>query len=547
LNDLIKEGKLTAPYIVKSGDVLWKIAAKFGFKWQDLAEYNNLKNVNWIYPGQEIFIPYKEIDVLSTNDIHGAIEGGSEAGAAKLAAYMNYYKTENPKGTLIVDAGDAFQGTPLSNIHRGLPVVEMMDMIGYEAMAIGNHEFDWGIDAALKSLSKSDIKVLAANIYENGKPVDWAKPYTIVEKNGLKIGIIGLSTPETSITAHASFVGKYEFKDPVEVANSLIPTVRAKGADLIVILGHIPGTQDSKTKEVTGALADMAKEVKGADVIVGGHSHNTVAAVINNMPVIEANKNGRNIGHATLIYDAINKKIVASSAEYIDVRGGKLNVEPVAEVQAMVDKYNEELKPIFGQVIGKTDVALTRDYNNESNIGNWIADVMREEAGTQIAFTNAGGIREDINTGDITVGEIFTVMPFDNTIVTGEMTGAQIKAMLEQSVTLFKGAMQISGLKFTYDSSMPEGQRVLSMTLADGTPIEADKTYTAATNDFLAPGQDGYVTLKETEFTNIYVLIRDALIDDIKAKGTIAPEVDGRMIDVKATNTSFIYDLPLAA
>ncbi len=539
LNDLVEQGLLSEPYIVQKGDLIWKVAKQLNVTWKELAEYNNIPKPYVLLPGKAIYAPLKVISVLSTNDIHGNIEGGAEAGAAKLAAYMEYYKSMNPLGTLILDAGDAFQGTPVSNIHRGKPLVEMMNYIGYEAMAVGNHEFDWGIEAALDSLKLGKFPLLAANIYEDGKPVKWAKPYTIIEKNGVKVGVIGLSTPETSITAHSKYVGKYEFKDPVEIANALIPEVKKAGAQIIVLLGHIPGEQDSKTKEIKGALADLAKGVTGANVVIGGHSHMNVAGILNNAAVIEANKNGRNIGQATVIWDCMNGKVVGVTASNIDVRGGKLNVKPVDAVEAIVNKYNDDLKPIFDVVIGETTTDIVRDYNNESAMGNWVTDIMREAAGVQIAVTNAGGLREDIKAGDITVGDIFKVMPFDNVIVTGEITGAQLKATLEQSVTLFKGMLQISGISFTYDSTKPEGQRVISMTLADGTAIEMDETYTICTNDFLAPGGDGFVTLKEVKWTDTYELIRDAMIEIIKDKKVITPEVDGRIVD-ESKKVSFV-------
>ncbi|WP_427340362.1 5'-nucleotidase C-terminal domain-containing protein [Caloranaerobacter sp. DY30410] len=551
LNLINAEGFDTNPktYTVKPGDVLWKIARSYGFDWKEIAEYNKMKNPHLIFPGQKILIPstIKRIDILTSNDFHGKLEGGYEAGAAKFAAYMQYYKNMNPEGTVILNAGDAFQGTPMSNLLRGKPVVEMMNMIGFDAMTIGNHEFDWGIEAILDTLKNANFDLVVANIYENGKPVDWAKPYTIIEKNGVKIGIIGLATPETAITAHADYVGSYEFKDPVEICNKLIPEVKQQGAEIIILLGHLPATQDKETKEITGELADLAKGVTGADAAIGGHSHSQVAGIINGIPVIQAYKHGRMIGHITLYYDTKAKKVVGNNIELIEVRKGNLNIEPDAKVQAMVDKYNEELKPIFGEVIGKTETDIVRDYNNESAMGNWITDVMREKAGVQIAFTNAGGIRTDLTAGDITVGDIFEVMPFDNTIVTGEMTGAQIKAILEQSVTLYKGMLQISGMKFTYDSTKPEGERVIDIYLEDGTPIEMDKTYTVATNDFLAGGQDGFVTLKEVKWTNTFILLRDALIENVRNNKTISPKVEGRITDVSKNVSSVIFELPKIA
>ncbi|QIB26950.1 5'-nucleotidase C-terminal domain-containing protein [Caloranaerobacter azorensis] len=551
LNLINAEGFDTNPktYTVKSGDVLWKIAESYGFDWKEIAKYNKLKNPHLIFPGQKILIPstIKRIDILTSNDFHGKLEGGYEAGAAKFAAYMQYYKNMNPEGTIILNAGDAFQGTPMSNLLRGKPVVEMMNMIGFDAMTVGNHEFDWGIETILDTLKNANFEFIVANIYENGKPVNWAKPYTIIEKNGVKIGIIGLATPETAITAHADYVGSYEFKDPVEICNKLIPEVKKQGADIIIILSHLPASQDKETKEITGELADLAKGITGADAAIGGHSHQQVAGIINDIPVIQAYKHGRMIGHITLYYDTKAKKVVGNNIELIEVRKGNLNIEPDAKVQAMVDKYNEELKPIFGKVIGKAETDILRDYNNESAMGNWITDVMRKKANVQIAFTNAGGIRADLTAGDITIGNIFEAMPFDNTIVTGEMTGAQIKAILEQSVTLYKGMLQISGIKFTYDSTKPEGERVIDIYLEDGTPIEMDKTYTVATNDFLSGGQDGFVTLKEIKWTNTFILLRDALIENIRNNKVISPKVEGRITDVSKNVSSVIFELPNVA
>ncbi|MFX0561243.1 5'-nucleotidase C-terminal domain-containing protein [Tepidibacillus infernus] len=489
----------------------------------------------------------KQIDIFSTNDFHGNLEGGYEAGIAKLAAVYEEYKKQNPQGTLILDAGDRYQGTPLSNIFFGEPVAKAFEMIGYKAVTLGNHEFDWGIEKVLATRKEANVTfpLLAANIYDKAtnKPVEWAKPYTIIEQNGVKIGIIGLATPETLETAKLEFIKNFDFKDPITVANQLVPEVRKDGAELVVLLTHVPGSQDPDTKEISGALADLANGVKDVDAIIGGHSHEAVQGIINGIPVVEASKNGRMMGHITIVFDQKNQKVIDRSAALVEVRKTALEVTPNKEIQAIVDKYNEDVKSIFDVVIGKTTVDLKPDYNNESNIGNWMADVMKEKVDAQIAFQNAGGIRTELPAGDITVGNIFTMMPFDNTIVKAEMTGAQIKAVLEQSVTLYKGMMQISGLKVKYDSTKPEYQRVTEITLEDGTPVEMDKTYTVATNDFLSGGQDGFKTLAEVTWTNTYELVRDALIEKIKNAKVIAPTVEDRMIDISKQVSMINYEL----
>ena len=524
-------------YVIQPGDVLWKIAANHGMDYQTLAKVNGIENPNLIYAGKTLNVNLvKKIDLLTTNDFHGNLVGGYEAGAAKLAAYLEYYRSLNEKGTLILDAGDSFQGTPMSNLLYGAPVVKFFNEAGYAATTVGNHEFDWGIETVLETLEDEDAKyeMLTANVYKDGKLASWAKPYMIKEVNGVKVGIIGMSTPDTAVTAHADYVGMYTFEDPIEIAKALVPKVEAEGADLVILLSHLPAYQDFDTLEITGELVDFAMADTGVDAAIGGHSHNEVKGKVNGIPVVMASKNGRMIGNITLYYDTVADKVVISEVNTIEVRKGELEVEPNATIAKMVDDYNVELEPVFGEVVGVMGADLMRDYNTTSAAGNWFADVLREAKGVDVAFTNAGGIRIDVMAGEVTMEKIFEIMPFDNTPVTSVMTGQDIVDVLEQGATLSKGMVQISGLTFTYDSTKPEYSRVLEVTMADGTPIDLEKEYTVATNDFLAGGQDNYVTLKNFEWSNPYnePLLRNLLADDIRTKGTYMPDNTLRAVDV---------------
>lgn len=489
----------------------------------------------------------KVINLLTTNDFHGSLKGGYEAGAAKLKGYMDYYKSRNAAGTLILNAGDTFQGSPMSNLSFGQPVVEIMNEIGYDATAIGNHEFDWGIDKVNESMKNAKFPQLAANIYENGKVVDWAKPYTIIEKNGLKIGVIGLTTLETPGATLFENVKNYTFEDPIKVTNKLVPEVRKAGADIVVILSHIPAYQDRETGEITGELADLANGVNGVDAIVGGHSHKTIKGEVNGIPVVMAYKNAREIGDISLYFDINTKKVVKNEVTTHEVRKGKLNVEENAKVQAIVDKYDEELKPVFGEIVGNAKEAISRDYNSTSAAGNWFTDVMREYAKVDVALTNAGGIRSDIDAGEITMEEIYTIMPFDNYIVNGSMTGAQILEILEHGASLEKGMIQVSGLNFEYDSTKPVGERVISVTMADGTNLDPEKVYTVATNDFLSTGYgDGYTTFGKVEWENPYYLLREGLVDYIQKSEEFTPNSEIRAKDI-SQDVSLGFNLPFAA
>lgn len=524
-------------YVIQPGDALWKIAKENGMTYETLAVVNNIEDPNMIFAGDTLNVNLvKKLDLLTTNDFHGMMEGGYEAGAAKLAAYIDYYRAMNEEGTILLDAGDSFQGSPMSNLLYGEPVVKFFNEMGYTATTVGNHEFDWGIDKIQETMTENAAMypLLTANVYKDGKLASFATPYLLTEVNGVQVGIIGLTTPDASTTAHKDFVGEFTFEDPIAITNAMVTELETKGAEVILALGHIPASQDYDTKEITGELADLANEAVGIDAAIGGHSHRQVSGKVNSIPVVMGYKHGRMFGHITLYFDTVTDEVVSSSVELVEVRKGDLEVEPNAEIAAMVDEYTAELAPVFSVVVGTFTDELVRDYNTTSPAGNWFADVMRAQSGVDFAFTNAGGIRSDVDAGEVTVQELFTIMPFDNKTVTSTMKGQDIVDLLEQGCTLSKGMLQISGLTFTYDSSKEEYSRVLEVTMADGTLIDLEKDYTVATNDFLAGGQDNYVTLANFEFSDPYQaeIIRDQLIEELEAVGTFTPDSVLRAVDV---------------
>lgn len=488
------------------------------------------------------FVP---LTVLTTNDFHGNLISNQVDSKTKkpwgnsdiVAAYFEAAKAKNPLGTIIVDAGDAFQGTPTSNVLRGRSMVDIMNAIGYDAMTLGNHEFDWGREVLADRIKQAKFPFISANIYykATGEPVDFVEPYTIIERKGVKIGIIGLTTPETAVTTLPANVQDLEFKDPGVVAARLVPLLKARGADVVIVLGHLSGAV-AQDGSVTGPMADVIKAAGGIDALVGGHSHTTVAGKVNGVPVVQAYYAGRSIGQIDLLYDRVLGGVVESKAQVTNTYSD--NVKPVAKITDIMNAAKAEVGPLFDEVIGKTETGWTRDYNNESGPGNLTADILRNASGADFAFQNPGGLRIDIAAGkDITVGDIYAFMPFDNYVTTVEMTGAQVKKVLEHGATLFKGMVQVSGLKFTYDPSLPAGQRVIEMTLPDGTPIDLDKTYLVATNDFMATGGDGFTMFKEGKnMVNTYVTVRDEILEYVKAETAagraINPAVEGRITKV---------------
>jgi 2',3'-cyclic-nucleotide 2'-phosphodiesterase (5'-nucleotidase family) len=480
-------------------------------------------------------VPSIDLTILHINDFHGrllpyTVKSISEkipvSGVAYLAQMINEERSKNPEGTILLSAGDMFQGTPQSNIFRGEPVVEIMNYLKFDAMAVGNHEFDWGQEVLQKLSSISNFPYLSANIVDkDGKYLPYLKPYVIIERKGLKIAIIGLTTPETAYITKPDYVKDLKFLDPVEILPNIIDDVRNKGANLVVVLSHLGFDADK----------ELAEKVSGIDVIVGGHSHTVVTnpVVVRGVIITQAGYNGIYLGVLEIKIQPETNIILGYTREneLKTVFAGPENKfdEKVAQI---VDKYNSQLKEEFAKVVGETLVDLVRNYNEESNVGNVICDAMREAVSADIAFQNSGGIRTDIQKGLITMELVYTLLPFDNVLVTMDLTGKQILQLLEQSATLQKGILQQSGLKVKYDMTKPVGQRVVEVFVGDK-PLELDKVYKVVTNDFLAAGGDNFVTFKEGKNLVYGDMLRDVFIEYLKKHSPISPKVEGRSIIIK--------------
>ncbi len=480
-------------------------------------------------------IPSINLTILHINDFHGRIlpyivrsisEKVPVGGAAYLAQLINEERAKNPEGTILLAAGDMFQGTPQSNVFKGEPVVEIMNLLGFDAMAVGNHEFDWGQETLQRLVSISKFPYLSANILdEDGKYLPYLKPYVILERKGIKIAIIGLITPETAYITKPDYVQNLIFKNPEEVLPRIINEVKGKGANLVILLSHLGFNEDKK----------LAEKISGIDVIVGGHSHTVVTNPVLERGVIitQAGFNGIYLGVLELKIQPDTNIILGYTRENTlkTVFAGPENKfdERIARI---VDKYNNQLKEEFAKVVGETLVNLVRNYNEESNVGNVICDAMRKAASADISFQNSGGIRTDINKGPITMELVYTLLPFDNVLVVMELTGEQVLKLLEQSAKLEKGILQQSGLKVKYDMTKSVGQRVVEVFVGDK-PLELDKIYKVVTNDFLAAGGDNFITFKEGKNLVYGDMLRDVFVEYLKKHSPISPGVEGRSIIIK--------------
>jgi len=535
----------TTRYTTVAGDTLQKIAKANGLKVDSLIPVNNIKkeNANKALPvGTIILLPnetVKKVTLLSVNDFHGSLkEDGKNPGIAKLASAINTQKAMNPDGTLMLSAGDMMQGSADSNLVNGKSVIEAMNKMGFNAMELGNHEFDWGTKVLAERMKQANFPVLVSNMYDKktGKLASFGKPYIIVKKNGLRIALVGVITPETAKSTLPAIVDPYEFKDPAEVVNAIAKDLKENNkADLVVVVGHISAYQDATTKDITGEAADLAKKAVGVDAIISGHSHTTVSGIVNNIPIVQGYYNGRALGKVELYFDPATKKLLETKATTVGLTPANLVANP--EIQAIYDKYAKTIDPIKNEVIGKAAVELSHDAkaNNVTLLGAWATDVMRDNVKADIAFQNGGGLRRTMPAGDITMGLMYEIMPFDNTIYTFDLLGSDVKKALEVGInaaTINNG--QFSGVTVKFDSSKPAGSRVTEVKLLDGTLLDDTKYYKVATNDFQATGGDGYVMFKNGKNQlNTNVPVRDILVDAIKKAKVLNPVDDHRIIDVK--------------
>lgn len=478
----------------------------------------------------------KEIVILSINDFHGALApAGKNVGAVKLVDALKTEKAKNPEGTIIVSAGDNYQGSAMSNLMYGEPVTAVFKEMGIELSAVGNHEFDWGINRINKWAEDGGFTFVCTNIYDKrtDQPVDWAEPFAIIEKEGVKVGFIGLATPETAYKTLKANVANYEFRDPVEVITEWLPKVKDAGADIVIALTHLGSFQD-KEGNITGEASDLCA-IDGIDAVISAHTHQRVSGMVNGKPLVQAYKQGRSFAKLTFVFNEDNKLV--SAEPFLDNLYDRADtLKDDANTLAVYGKYESELDPVLGKVLGKTTVDLDHDrYAGPSLLGEWACEIMRDKAGVQIAMTNGGGLRIPVPAGEITAGILYEVMPFDNTLYTMKLSGADIKANIEHGIMNDDiGWVQIAGVKVTYNSGAEAGNRITSMVLEDGTPVEMDNYYTVVTNDFMFTGGDNYNFENSKDGLDTFVPIRDALMEAVEKAGVISPVKQNWLSEAKS-------------
>jgi 2',3'-cyclic-nucleotide 2'-phosphodiesterase (5'-nucleotidase family) len=477
----------------------------------------------------------KTLNIIYTNDIHGTIlpiedkkkfpAGEGLGGVSCMATVIRKLKEETEGNNLLLDGGDFAQGSYESSLTRGKTMIEVMNNLGYDAIEIGNHEFDWSRKALEDMVGESKCPVLGGNVInEHERLLNGIVPYTIKEVNGLKVGIIGIITPETKEIASPKNVEGLEFLNQKETVEKYISELRGKGVDLITVLSHCGDKEDEK----------LAKEVRGIDIIVGGHSHTAMeeAKKINDTIIVQSGSHSKFVGNLQINIDSQSKKILSCNNKLIAVTNQTITPDP--QVEKIIAPVVEEGGKKKSEVMGITEVALTHDRSRvtESIMGNVLTDSMREATGAVVAVMNSGGIRSQIKKGQITFGDLYRVLPFDDVIVSMDLTGNDIKALMENSASRIKGNLHISGMTVDIDPLKASGERVSNIKI-QGKPLDYNSTYRMATGDFLARGGDWYDTFKNSKNVKYHnKMIIDVLKDYVKSHSPLTPDtakIEGRL------------------
>ncbi|MGM0438067.1 MAG: 5'-nucleotidase C-terminal domain-containing protein [Bacillota bacterium] len=480
-----------------------------------------------------------DISVLFTNDTHGRVEEGSYAGMgfAKVSTIVKNYRAEKDN-VILLDSGDTFHGQNIVNLSEGESMVKILNHMGYDALTVGNHDFNFGQDQLQKLNEMTDFPILGANL--EPKLVD---EYVIKDIDGFKVGIFGLATPETAYKTHPKNVEGLEFLDPVQTAKDMVAELEDE-TDMIIALSHLGMSEGSDYTSI-----DVAENVEGIDLIVDGHSHHALeeGRMVNDVLIVQAGEYDKNVGVVDI---AIRDNKIDSMKASLITKEDAEDIEKDQTILDLVADIKAENEEITSEVIGKTAVELNgeREYvrTGETNLGSLLGDAMLAAVDAEVAITNGGGIRASIDKGEITRGEIISVLPFGNTVVVKKLKGSDLLNAVEHGLSEYpahEGLFpQVAGMSFVFAEDRPAGERVLEIEV-DGKPLEHDKMYKVVTNDFMAAGGDGYTMFEGTETHQEAGGLEEVLMQYIDEKGTVSPTVKGRIISVEVQNDNYVYEV----
>lgn len=490
------------------------------------------------------------LTILHTNDIHSRVEsinkydstcrasdeaeGKCFGGMARLKTAMDAKRAEMAgQNVLVLDAGDPFQGSLFYTTYKGAAEAEFMEAIGYDAMAVGNHEFDDGPKGLADFIDAVSFPVISGNLDLSGEPllIDRVENHVVIEVGGQKIGIVSALATDTVDTSSPG--DGVVFQDEIEALTADVAELESMGVNKIIALTHVGLPKD----------LDIAAAVPGLDVVIGGHSHTNMGdaypTMVGNTAVAQAYAYSKFLGNLTVTFDDAGNLTSASGAPILL----DASFAPDAAMSARIAEMGAPIEEMKTRVVASAAASIEGDRSvcrvMECPMGNLVADAMLDrvkDQGIEIAIQNGGGLRASIDAGDVTMGEVLTVLPFQNTLSTFQVTGATMVAALENGVSQMeevKGRFpQVAGMSFTVDPGAEVGARI-SDVMVGGAPIDLDKVYGVVSNNYVRNGGDGYKMFREA--MNAYDYgpdLADVTAEFLAKGGEYSPYTDGR-INVK--------------
>lgn len=493
------------------------------------------------------------LHVIHINDLHSRIEpitkydntcsaedneaGECFGGVARVATMINQLREELAgENFIVLDAGDQYQGSLMYTTYKGDVEIEMMNKIGFDAMAVGNHEFDDGDEGLLKLLDGAEFPVISGNldVSQSNLLAGKLNDHLVLEVGGEKIGIVSALATDTVETASPS--AAVIFSDEIENLQQDVDTLTEEGVTKIIALNHVGVTKD----------LEIAEKVSGLDAVVGGHSHtlfsNTEEAdyayptMVGDVPVVQAYAYSKYVGHLVLTFDD-DGNVTSATGDTILLDA---SVPEDEEIKARVAELAGPIEELKAKVVAEAtaDIDGSRETcrSVECPMGNLIADAMLDrvkDQGIEIAIQNGGGVRASIPAGQVTMGDVLTVLPFQNTLSTFFVSGATIVEALENGASQMEEVAgrfaQVAGMSYTVDPSAEVGSRISDVMVGDA-PIDLEKTYGVVSNNYVRNGGDGYKMFLDAE--NVYDFgpdLADVTAEYMMEHAPYEPYTDGRI------------------
>lgn len=485
----------------------------------------------------------KEITILYTNDLHSHLVPHKESwmsedrlvgGFANIATLVKQEKAANPN-TVYIDSGDYFSGPYVSTLTEGAAVIGSMNFLGLDAACIGNHEFDHGWQNTFAQLEKATFPILNGNIFvEETGELFWDNPYIIIERDGLKIGIIGLHGEFAfHDTINKEMVVGLDIRDEELYLKKYIAEIKDK-TDLIILSIHqgMPGRQSTiGLSDVERALfkdIDLASKVSDLDIIVTGHAHKGTEEALqsNGTLIVSTNAYTTQLGKLVVTYDTDKKKIIRHTNELIPIFDDEIADDPA--MLAEISKWNQRVEEIASEIVATTSQTMTRAYGQESNMGNMFADALKAmDPSIDIAVMNSGALRQDIPKGEVSIGNLISAFPFPNRGIITTLTGKEVREIFQHAAGQTNGVLQVSS-GFQYSITK---ENKLGFMLLNGKPIEEDKTYRIAAPNFVTMGGDGYLSFLESSKTiDSGILMFDVAKDYMQSQQHYQPFYENRIV-----------------